>query len=611
MKAKLFHKNYSYLLILISLLLNTALFSCKMKSEQYSFSNKLELIDALISQNYFSDAVDELKKLEKQTSDSWSFISIYKRYKYIDEQKRADLIIKKALKELPKNPELISLYSMSLLEQNNLDEAIKTSKALIGTKYASIYSQAILQKAISEPENNLFTNQEYFSIYYDAYQTSQNPIWIKNCAVIALLQGNYAKATEIAPTSFANSNDAYFWATILYDGIKFIESLDALSQAKTLNQNLSTKNSSFLINLSALESDCYMAISDMQQAEQTRQKLLLDVDSFNINQKENKHLPIIYVNSAIWAINNGMQEKARELLSHAVNTWEDFVPALIAYADFAYNSSIERTEDEHTQALRQAGLKTIDMEKYDNRSVIPVSDALYRIEKSLKNQYSPELVIKQLDLKYKTNQTLSQKQKISDLWMMIEDNLSQDSVYEEMLVQYAVTNLIKNSQIQDAFTLFQNFLYKTYSLDEKEEFWHQVQSLLPLIQPKTAEIAAYFATTFEKRDEAIRLSEYCVYESAGILQEGFISSKVSTATCMNLADIYYSTGKKEKALDLYGKAASRESNASLRSEIFYRIACIYVTMNDNLNALRSADYATTIYPDNVKAQLLKNKLKTN
>ena len=72
MKAKLFHKNYSYLLILISLLLNTALFSCKMKSEQYSFSNKLELIDALISQNYFSDAVDELKNLEKQTSDSWS-----------------------------------------------------------------------------------------------------------------------------------------------------------------------------------------------------------------------------------------------------------------------------------------------------------------------------------------------------------------------------------------------------------------------------------------------------------------------------------------------------------------------------------------------------------
>ena len=62
-----------------------------MKSEQYSFSNKLELIDALISQNYFSDAVDELKKLEKQTSDSWSFISIYKRYKYIDEQKFKEL----------------------------------------------------------------------------------------------------------------------------------------------------------------------------------------------------------------------------------------------------------------------------------------------------------------------------------------------------------------------------------------------------------------------------------------------------------------------------------------------------------------------------------------
>ena len=58
------------------------------------------------------------------------------------------------------------------------------------------------------------------------------------------------------------------------------------------------------------------------------------------------------------------------LLSHSVNTWPDFVPALIAYADFAYNSSIERTEDEHTLALRQAGIKTIDMEKYPDTTYI-------------------------------------------------------------------------------------------------------------------------------------------------------------------------------------------------------------------------------------------------
>ena len=77
---------------------------------------------------------------------------------------------------------------------------------------------------------------------------------------------------------------------------------------------------------------------------------------------------------------------------------------------------------------------------------------------------------------------------------------------------------------------------------------------------------------------------------------------------MNLADIYFSTGKKEKSLDLYGKAAGRESRNYTRSEIFYRIANIYASTGDNKNALRSADYAIMLYPDNAKAALLKERL---
>ena len=78
---------------------------------------------------------------------------------------------------------------------------------------------------------------------------------------------------------------------------------------------------------------------------------------------------------------------------------------------------------------------------------------------------------------------------------------------------------------------------------------------------------------------------------------------------MNLGNIYVSLGNKSKALDLYGKAAGRESRNVQRSEIFYRIACIYAGEGDIKNALRSAEYAASLYPENARASILKDRLK--
>ena len=83
----------------------------------------------------------------------------------------------------------------------------------------------------------------------------------------------------------------------------------------------------------------------------------------------------------------------------------------------------------------------------------------------------------------------------------------------------------------------------------------------------------------------------------------------TTSACMNLADIYFSYGTRNKALNLYGKAAGRESRNRIRSDIYYRIANVYVSDGDIKNALRSADYAVSIFPENERAVLLRNKLQ--
>ena len=60
---------------------------------------------------------------------------------------------------------------------------------------------------------------------------------------------------------------------------------------------------------------------------------------------------------------------------------------------------------------------------------------------------------------------------------------------------------------------------------------------------------------------------------------------------------------------IYGKIAGREVNNAKRSEIFYRIACIYSALGDIKNALRSSEYASTLYPENERASVLKDKLR--
>ena len=192
---------------------------------------------------------------------------------------------------------------------------------------------------------------------------------------------------------------------------------------------------------------------------------------------------------------------------------------------------------------------------------------------------------------------------------MLENSLNEDGEYKGLLVQYALNFLLNTKQYDDAWTLFYGYVTGLSNYDSKRNFWEQFIEKSRGYELAIVEFGAWFAAYNKLADEALRLYEYCVYESAGLLEEEFISQTVSTASCLNLGSIYISLGKKAKALELYGKTAGRESSNAKRSEIFYRIACIYASDGDIKNALRSAEYSYSLYPDNARASILKDKLK--
>ena len=352
-----------------------------------------------------------------------------------------------------------------------------------------------------------------------------------------------------------------------------------------------------------------MANSDFESAEAARHTVVLNMDSVATKKADEELLPVILVNSAIYAGNQGQDDHCADLLFYIVNRWPDFVPALILYSDFAYKSNKERQEDTEIAALRKAGVKTLEMERYDNRRKIPLSDAKYRIDESLKRKADPYLSIARMDLRYKTDVSLNEKDKNRDLWNLLEDNYVEGEKYHMLLVQYAVNFLLITKQYDDAWHLLEEYIIDHGTYDTKHDFWELFIGQMKNYDLAIVEMAGYFAADKKLTEEAVRIYEYCVYESGGLLEEGLVSPLVSTASCMNLANIYFSIGKKDKALDLYGRAAGRELNNAKRADIFYRIACIYQSLGDKKNALRSAEYSSSLYPENERASVLKDKLR--
>ena len=592
--------------------------SCSTSANSTSIITTLSEIDALVRMGQTKQALKDLKKLEKNAGDSWSVLGIYKRYVTLDETESARKLLQKSVKKNPDNPELLAVYTKFLLNENNLEEAGKYAGNLKKTDYSSIYSEYIFRFRESEFQNKsveqFLLDEEYLSLFYSAYNVSKNPVWLRNSAAYYLRTGHYSKAAEITPEGFSNAMDSYFWTLVNYDCGNYARALECIWDTFVFYN--SQGNSSFLsedsvIRLYALESDCRYLNYDYENAEILREKLLsLYCVNGEVSEdlKENEILPLTFANAALWNMNEGNAEKARDLLCDAVMNYPYYVPSIILYSNFAWESNQERIEDAEVQSLRKAGIKTLEMEDYDNRPKIPLSDALYRLDLALEKTKNPYLYITRLDLQYKSDTKSSDTEKVTDLYKLIEHQSYETAIFNDVLVHYTLTFLLKTGRYDEAYELFSKFLVKKYGFSATASMIDQSADNVDLMDNLDCEFAFWFALYYRQKDQAARLGEYVCFESSGIRNDHELTAGVSTESVMNLANFYFSTTKVTDALDLYGKASGRESRKSLRSECFYRIAEIYKSEGQIKNALRACDYACSVNPSNAKAQLLKSRL---
>ena len=612
------------LCIALAVLFLPVFFSCSNRAEQKSIASALEQIDILINQDQFKDAERELNKIEKKSYSSWIEIGIFKRYLKLGNAEKAEKTLVRAIKKNPKNSELNAVYAHFLLSSGRTEDALAAGKILSGTRYGSVFSEAVLRNVLEKSKKSelpeIFLSPEYFSVYYDAYSGSKNPAWLRNCALLYLSAGSYEKAAQIQPGTgkISEANDGFFWSIAMYDAGHFGESVNYGNAALDLAESRSgkSKNLVSISEISAVLQDSYIWLGDSENAEMIREKYLDSISDgnggFSVSASEdsedddNGFLPSIFVNSAKWAVDSGQEKRAVQLLGFCVEKWPDFVPGLISYADFSYNSNLERYEDSEKLQLRDEGLASLEMERYDSRQKIPLSDALSRIDRSLARKKSPLLYIVRLDLKYKTEKKYTENEKIADIWKLLEENALSPSVYPEVLFEYALNFLLKTKNTGDAWNLFYKYVSSKYEIACDNDFWTNVVKKINGFSTSEAEFAFYFSALAGKAADSVRLGEFCVFENE---EKHYINAAASDFSAVNLAQVYNSVGRKTEALELYRKVNGRSSAKEVKSLAMYRMALIYMDMKDLKNARICAEYSSALNPRNAEAKLLLLKIK--
>lgn len=613
-------------------------FSCTNSVKSFSILTILDQVDTYISQGQTEAAVKLLQKTDNKKLSVDARLGIYKRYLLLGEKNLAEKLIKSALKTNPKSIKLTALYSSNLLKQKKYQEAFKASKILSGTEYSSIYAEAFFRvkhNFNSSVFEELLT-QEYVDIFFDAYNGSKNNAWLRNCACAKMLEANSAQAFKYLAKDFSDSEDAYFWALVAYDSKHFVEASECLTKAKqmldfelqdsSINKNIIKQKYSLALIIRALLADCYVNSFEEKLAEQERSDLFkymvlagdnaveekfenTNIDDNYFEKKEDDVLSVVYLNSALYALSKSDYKVAYRLLNFVVDKWPDFVPGLITYGNFAYDSNMRTLDDALTLELRKLGISSMDMKAFDEFPAIPVEDAIFRMKESLNRFSNIKLYVACLELEDK-NSNYSEKEKLARIYQTLERNSIGTNLYPAEIVRYAINGLLRLEHIEEAEKLFNKYILVQYQFDKNNFFYDEFFRNIHQIIPWQIEYAAWFAANAKKASLSKRLYEFVVYneylKEQNQVQE--VSLRATTIAIMNLAMIYSSTNVTSKALELYGFAASNAQSVLLKAESLYRIGMLYLNNSDKENAIKSLRYAIYLNPAHSKARILLSKL---
>lgn len=552
------------LLIVSSLLVLTG---CTKKSANFSFATSMDTVDSMIALGQMKEANDLLKDASTVASEPNEWFAIYKRYIRTGNTKEAGKLMKKAYKKCPGNAEVAAVYAHHLIQEKNYDDAYKVAVRLENTPYGSILSELRLKKA--KAENN-YLKREFVQTFCDAAYATGNDRYLRNAAVIEAYNGFIQNALALHPNGETYNEDKLFWALISYDAGNFAQTYIDLAMMEPSAEVM------------MLKADAALYLDEQKSAFEFWKGALKYDPGIS---------PVPYYNLAHYAELNDMQAERGEFLILLMKYFPDYVPGLAAYGNYAYDITHREPEDAITSAVRKAGFKSLNMEQRDTAPVVPVEDALARMEELIAKTGDEAITVERAKLQWR-NADKSPDQKLVDVWFLLEKYPE-----NENLKYYAVWLLCKLKRYDEAQTMFSKFLVNKYGNND-------IKDIVSSLSALECEYAAYLSAINVPNEQTPD------YKLAVKLYQNLVAHDTkSVPVLMNYGLIRYSESHLQEAFDLYNKALRLTSDETMKAEIQYRMGCVYAAQKNMKDALMCLSYCLQLNPEHAKARLLYKRLE--
>ncbi|MBR3813408.1 MAG: tetratricopeptide repeat protein [Spirochaetaceae bacterium] len=540
---------------------------CTKKSANFSFATSMDTVDSMIALGQMKEANDLLKDASTVASEPNEWFAIYKRYIRTGNTKEAGKLIKKAYKKCPGNAEVAAVYAHHLIQEKNYDDAYKVAVRLENTPYGSILSELRLKKA--KAENN-YLKREFVQTFCDAAYATGNDRYLRNAAVIEAYNGFIQNALALHPNGETYNEDKLFWALISYDAGNFAQTYIDLAMMESSAEVM------------MLKADAALYLDEQKSAFEFWKGALKYDPGLS---------PVPYYNLAHYAELNDMQAERGEFLILLMKYFPDYVPGLAAYGNYAYDITHREPEDAITSAVRKAGFKSLNMEQRDTAPVVPVEDALARMEELIAKTGDEAITVERAKLQWR-NADKSPDQKLVDVWFLLEKYPE-----NENLKYYAVWLLCKLKRYDEAQTMFSKFLVNKYGNND-------IKDIVSSLSALECEYAAYLSAINVPNEQTPD------YKLAVKLYQNLVAHDTkSVPVLMNYGLIRYSESHLQEAFDLYNKALRLTSDETMKAEIQYRMGCVYAAQKNMKDALMCLSYCLQLNPEHAKARLLYKRLE--
>lgn len=572
--------------------------SCN-KNATVSVETRLEQVDTLIKNGEVQEALDILNDISVKAVTPWICIGIAGRYKTLGE---SALAIKLLEKTLDKNPNMLELNAVCvdlLLQEGKAQEAKKYSAVLSGTKYGSLYAETELRLLDLSQEQAV---KENIAIFLDAYKADKQSFWVENAASIYMEMAQFNAAFDLKPDTISNKKEAFFWALIAYDSLHYDSALDYIASYDIFVD----KDALDAIDIDAvsLKDDIFLHSGKEDEANEMRQEVLKSLwENSTATIDNSSKLAIILLNSAIYAKSHDMHSERYHLLAKLIDYYPQYIPGIIAYGNYALDSMQWIETDKMILELRKNGKRTTSMEIFDTIPKIPIEDVTQKLDLLSKDSDKADVlqVLKvsimdeySLILAQQTNGAVTRENNLPLVYDLLE-KYADGKKKSGAVMRYAISVLLRRDLIDEAKHIFNSYMKSKYTAD-----------FLPEDSPQNLELweceyQAFFDIKDKKISAAKRLYEYMTSETLS----GF-----SPQVALNLAMLYSSKGDRQKAIDLYTKAAGFTQDSLLKSEALYRAANLNYDMGKKKDAIYLLEYALQENPAHNKARTLLRQCRS-